>query len=148
MIIFKANLNTQQAIHTSISFTVKDTKPVANVNDLRYIYRTPSCADTHITIKVQREDTHMDFVQAHFTTEDPNQIMVELKSFRNNCAGTLSAELLTMVQGYIQSHFLTEAKPAVYGLVYAIKKNMFEVTIKCSLSSPYICDVTVSKNIS
>ena len=127
---------------------MKDTAPVANVNALRDIYRKPSCAGPHVTIEVKREDTHMDFLQANFQTEDPIYVMAELKSFRSNCAGTLSAELLTMVQGYMQSYFLQETKPDVYGIVFAIKKTVFNVTVKCSLLSPYICEVTVSKNIS
>ncbi|XP_045207433.2 deoxyribonuclease-1-like isoform X2 [Mercenaria mercenaria] len=144
----KPHMATQQAIHTSISFTVKDTKPVNSISNIRYIYRTPSCADKHLSIKVQREDTHMDFVQAHFTTADSTQVMVELKSFRSSCTGTLSAELLSMVQSYMQSHFLRDTKPDVYGLMYSIKKNVYDVTIKCSLLIPYVCEVTVSKNIS
>lgn len=90
----------------------------------------------------------MDFVQAVYTTPDPNQILPELMHFQSNCPGTLSVKLLTMTKSYLESHFLTETKPAVYGLIFALKKNVYEVIIKCSLISPFVCDVNVSKNIS
>lgn len=119
-----------------------------NENDIRAIYRTPSCTGSNFNVKVLREDTHMDFVQAVYTVSDPNQILPELMRFRSNCPGTLSAQLLTMIKSYLESHFLTETKPPVYGLIYSLKKKVYEVVIKCSLISPFVCDVNVSKNIS
>lgn len=143
-----ANIQTQQHLKTSISFTVVDASPVANVNDIRNIYRNQSCAGPSFTTKVQMEDSHMDFVTANCSTSDVNYIITKLNSFRTSCSGTISPELLSMADGYLQSEFLTHAPPDVYGLVYATRKAMYDILIKCYLQPPYTCQLTISKQLS
>ncbi|XP_052806744.1 deoxyribonuclease-1-like [Mya arenaria] len=142
------HVQTQQGLRTSISFTVVDSHPVANVNDIRSIYHTPSCASSVFTTKLQMEASHMDFVTAHTTVSDDKYIMSNLMAFRSSCPGTISAELLSMTDGYLKSAFITHAPPDVYGLIYSVRKEIFDILIKCSLQPPYTCELTISKQLS
>ncbi|KAL4229429.1 Deoxyribonuclease-1-like 2 [Mactra antiquata] len=144
----KPNMAVQQSIDTFVSFTVRDKTDVSDINNIRAIYRTPSCSGTAFDIKVLREDTHMDYAQAVYTSSTTDTIMSALIQLSKDCPGTLSIELLTMVQGYMEANFLTQVHPGVYGLAYDIQKHLYTTTIKCSLVTPYVCEVTLTKNVS
>lgn len=141
------HLATQQHIQTSISFTVKDNKPT-NVSNIRNIYHTPPCAGSTFTVKVSMDDTRMDFVTVTVNNTDTIQVMTSLFNFLLNCPGTLSLELLSTVKAYITSTFLTHSLPNVYGLVYSTNPNIYQTKVQCRLASPYVCDVTVSRQVS
>ena len=139
---------TQSGIKTSIGFTVKDTQVVLNINNIRAIYRSPSCASSIFTIKVEKENTHMDFVTASLTTPDAMTLMAEVAMFSRNCPGTLSEKLLATLNAYLQSDYLSGQLPNVYGLIFSTRKNNYEAVITCYLNSPYICKIDVSLQVS
>jgi len=128
---------------------VRDVKPVADVQNIQNIAQTKSCAGPNFDIAVSSLDhSQQDFViaHAHFPTTDI--VKQELSNFRSNCPGTISAELLVVAAGYFESAFLTNSIPNVYGLVYSLKQNLFEIDIKCNLQAPYVCEIMVTKHIS
>lgn len=146
--VISAHIPAQQSIETSISFTVRDVRPITSINNIRAIYRNPSCTGANYDIKVSMDQSRMDYVTARTMVQSSDYVVDELKQFRANCPDTLSAELLSVVSGYIESMFLTKTLPNVYGLVYSQTQNVFETIVKCHLQSPYICEISVSKQIS
>ena len=144
---FAAHVGPQQHLETSTSFIVKDLSEVSSINAIRRIYRKPSCAPSQFTIKLQMEDTHMDFVTATVTDLNADGIMSELKAFYLNCNSVLSLNLLGMVDGYMESDYLSKSVPQVYGLVKT-HKHTYGLTIKCWLVSPNVCEAEVRYKIS
>ena len=72
----------QQHLESKTSFIVKDTESVSNINNIRSIYRKPSCVPNGFVAKLQREDTHMDFVTATVTSLTANDVMTKLMAFK------------------------------------------------------------------
>ena len=89
----------------------------------------------------------MDFVTATVTSLNETDVMSKLMAFKANCTGTVSANLLGMVNGYMKAHYLINNTPQVYGLVQS-KTHSYEIVVKCWLVSPNVCEVTVSYTIS
>lgn len=142
-----AHMQIQQQLATKTSFTVKDNVDVADINNIRQMYRQPSCAPKEFMIKLQREDTHMDFVTATVTAISFDDVMPRLMTFYANCTGVLSRNLLAMVDSYMKANYLSNNIPQIYGLVKS-QAHSYEVTVKCWLVSPNICEVSVAYSIS
>ena len=137
----------QQHLETKTSFVVKDNENVTDINNIRKIYRKPSCAPPEFVTKVQMEETHMDFVTATVTSLSENDVMSKLMTFHANCTGVLSLNMLGMVEAYMKAQYLANNIPQVYGLVQS-KTHSYDVVVKCWLVSPNVCEVTVSYKIS
>lgn len=139
---------TQQNIQTSISFTVRDVQPVIDINDIRNIYRDPSCAGANFKVNLEMEQTHMEYVSARVITQTADQVKDVLNNLRLSCPGTLSRQILSVIDGYIASGFLSTSLPNVYGLVFSQDRTVFDTVVKCHLQVPYICEVSVTKQLS
>ena len=89
----------------------------------------------------------MDFVTATVTSLHENDVMSSLLAFKSNCNGTLSDNLMGLVNGYMESHYLGNNIPQVNGLVLS-NSHTYEIVVKCWLVSPNVCEVTVSYTVS
>ena len=127
----------QENLRSKTSFVVKDVEQV-NINDINNIYQEPSCAPSYYDTNLQT-----DFVTATAMTDVEKVVMETLLEFQDNCSGTLSANLMGLVNGYMEAHYLGNNVPQVNGLIVEYTHE-YEIVVKCWLVAPYVCEVTVS----
>ncbi|KAH3692406.1 deoxyribonuclease-1-like [Dreissena polymorpha] len=142
------NIQTQKHLVSSVSFTVTNSFSVSKDTDIQNVYHVPSCTTSPFVVKLLMDGTRMDHMDIVANLRDVDSIIPQLQNFSANCPRILTPETLSMVDGYVRSGMLTASLPDVYGLVYSPNVHVFETAIRCSLQLPYICSVTVSKQIS
>ena len=89
----------------------------------------------------------MDVVTARVTSLRAEDVLTELMAFYRSCNSVLSVNLLSMVNAYMKTQHLATTMPQVYGLVKA-QNHTYDVTIKCWLVTPNVCQTEVKYKIS